>query len=109
MRLRGEALYGGFSKQLHSFRNLQITSRCVKTNFMLSVCKKSTRILKAYGGAPLNTSGEYLPATTEITKHQNLLSPVRLISTTTKLARLLVVESAINISTQNIVPRGNAN
>lgn len=81
----------------------------MKTDLMLSVCKKGTRILKAYGGAPLNTSGEYLSTATEITTHQNLISPVTLISTTTKLVRRFVAESAIIISTQNIVPRGNAN
>lgn len=62
---------------------IQITRRHVKTDLMLSVCKKGTRILKAYGGAPLNTSGEYLSATTEITKRQNLIAPVVLIGTTT--------------------------
>lgn len=87
LRLRDEALYGGFPNQLHSFRNLQITGRHVKTNLMLSVRTKGIRFLKTYGGALLNTSGGYLSTTTEITKHQNLVSPVMLISTTTKLVK----------------------
>lgn len=81
----------------------------MKTDLMLSVCKKGTRILKAYGGTPLNMRGEYLPNPTEVTRHQNLVSSVTLISTTTKLVRWFVVESAINSGIQNIVPRGNAN
>lgn len=87
---------------------IEITWRC-ENSFHAFSLQKWHKDSQGICWSTTNTRGECSCTTTEVTKHYNLLSPVMLISTTTKSVRWFLVRGAIDTRTQNTGSRGTGN